>query len=780
MTRRASACIMRRVRLARSTASGWVALGATAIALTGCPRSTSPTTDGATTTDGAAPAASAPRTSFDAVAIARAEDMRRAKDVPPEARTSHDVAARRRSARALSRIADAASVEGLTAHLADEDPETIAWAAYGLGHACKGREDAHVKSLAARAATLIARATAADGGSPPRSNVRGEAELEPRTAIARALGRCGGALGEQALVSLLKSGGQWQEPALLGLGDLATRRKQISADAMTALLELTTARRAPGAAAESPATDMAFYALSRAEAGEAFGRRVLEVARAALPRPGDTRILAVKTIGRAPRELSKEAAPDLLGVAADAKSFTPAERAEAARGLGTLAEAGQLAAADALARLVPDKDALAIQGLVGPEFHVLLTLVGSLGPEPPKKSEPALRALSGIAAPAEPKPALARRLAELRCAAALGLARGVYDAEVLRKCDVETSEISQRVRLTSLLRRPLTGERKALFRAFAKSEHLRVREMAVEAIGQHPELGDAAASILAEALGSKNAGLVATAADVVDQHPDRAMVLAASEKRAALDPRSPPPTTDPAQELSRDVSKALGAALAEKWPEDRFETRIALIEAAASVRHPQAKVVATAACNDPNVVVRERAQKALRTLGENVAACDAPDRQATAAAEIGKVVTSTQKVVFTTDAADAGPLTFVLEPELSPVTVTRLTALVRAGFYKGVVVHRVAPGFVVQFGDPEGDGYGGSGTSLRCETSPVPFAPLDIGMALAGRDTGSSQVFVTLSRTPHLDGEYTRVGRAEGAWATVAQGDVIVDAKVVE
>ncbi len=53
-------------------------------------------------------------------------------------------------------------------------------------------------------------------------------------------------------------------------------------------------------------------------------------------------------------------------------------------------------------------------------------------------------------------------------------------------------------------------------------------------------------------------------------------------------------------------------------------------------------------------------------------------------------------------------------------------------------------------------------------------------MALAGRDTGSSQLFVTLSRTPHLDGEYTRVGRAEGDWAALGQGDVITDAKIVE
>ncbi len=732
----------------------------------GCPRP-SPTTDAGAAAGEAG--AVAPSGAFDALAVARAEDARRAKDVPPEIRTSHDVAARRRSARALARIADAASLEGLTAHLADGDPETMSWAAYGLGYACKGHEDAHVKMLAARSASL----GAAEGKTErAASAVRGVPELDARTAVARALGRCGGTLAELALLSLLKAGGAWTAPVLLGLGDLATRRKQLGADSMTALLEL--------ASSDRPGADVAFYALSRAEPGEAFGRRILEVAHGALARPGDARILAIKTLGRVGRDLSKEAAPDLVRVVIDAKGFTPAERAEAARGLGALAEAGQTGATEALGRLAPEKDAAAIQGLLGPEFAVLLTLVGAIGAEPPKKAEPVLRALSNLASPSEPKIGLARRLAELRCAAALGLARGVFDAEVLKKCDAETSEISQRARLASLLRRPLTGERRAVFRAFARSEHLRIREAAVEAIAQHPELGDAAAAILSEALASKKGGLVATAAEVIDGHPDRAMVLADSEKRAALNPRAPPPSADPAQELSKDVAKALTGALAEDWPEDRFETRIGLIEAAAAVRHPQAKAVAAAACSDPNVVVRERAQKALRTLGEKVTACDSPDPQAASAAEIGKTTTAPQKVVFTFDSELAGAFAITLEPELSPITAARLAALVKSGFFKGIVVHRVAPGFVVQFGDPDGDGYGGSGTSVRCETSPAPFAELDVGMALAGRDTGSSQIFVTLSRTPHLDGEYTRVGRAEGAWSSVAQGDVIADAKLVE
>lgn len=702
---------------------------------------------------------------FDPTALARAEDLRRTKDVPPEVRTSHDAAARRRSARALARIADAASVEPLVAHLADEDLEVVAWAAYGLGFACKGREEAHVKLLAARAASLPLE----DAGAP--SSARGAAEIDVRKAIARAIGKCGGGvLGEQVLVSLAKSGGAWLEPSLVGLGDLATRKKQLGADAMTVLLESVPPR-------EKPSADLAFYALSRAEAGAAFALRVIGAAQSALGRAGDGRILAIKAIGKAGRDRPKDALPLLAAVLSDPKAYTVAERAEAARTLGTLGADGQAAAAEVLVRIAPDKDPMAIQALTTPEFHVLHTLLGAIGGEPPKKAEPTLNVLANLAAPSEPTPLLARRLADIRCAAALGLARGAHDAEVLRKCDVETSETSQRVRLTSLLRRPIAGERKNVLKTFAKSEHLRIREQAVEAVGEHAEVGDVGAAILAEALVSKKAGLVATAAETIATHPERVLVLSEKEKRAALDPKSPPPTANPQMEIAPSVTKALAAALAEKWPDDRFETRIALVEAAAAVRHPEAKAVATASCNDANVVVRERAQKALRTLGEDVAACAASDKEAAAAAEIGKTITKPAKVVFTTA---AGALTIVLEPDLSPITATRISSLAKNGFYKGIVVHRVVPGFVVQFGDPDGDGYGGSGTSLRCETAPVPFAPLDVGMALAGRDTGSSQLFVTLSRTPHLDGEYTRVGRAEGDWASLAQGDVITDAKLVE
>ena len=698
-------------------------------------------------------AAAPPVTSFDATALLRAEDTRQSKGIPADVRTHHDPAVRRQSARAFARIADAASVDALAVHLSDEDAETVAWAAYGLGYACKGREDAHVRLLAARSASV--------------PDARGSL-LEPRIAIARAIGRCAAPASEQVLVSLLQGRGPFLEAALLGLGDLATKRKQLGADTFTALLDAAEGRTTP--------QDLAFYALGRADPGEAFARRVADAARLALGRPGDARIFAIRALGRAGRDTAKETAPELARVVVDAKGFTPGERAEAARALGGLGTDGQAAIAGAVAELTPDaRDPMAIAELAGAPFHVLYTLLNALGPEAPRKAESALSVLAALAPPAQPRPGFARRLAELRCAAALGLARGAYDSEILVRCDAAGSEASERVRLASLLRRPLVRERLAAFRALARSAHLRTREAAVEAISAHPELAEAGATILAEALTSSHAGLVATAAETLNAHPERAMVLAEIEKRAALDPRSPPPSTTPAQEVSPVIARALTAALGARWPEDRFETRIALIEAAATLRHPAAAGSAGVACNDTNPTVRERAAKALRTLGAPLTPCGAPSRELRPAAEIGATLAAPTRVVLVTEAGELGIL---LEPELSPITATRIETLVKSGFYKGIVIHRVVPGFVVQLGDPDGDGFGGSGTSLRCETAPVPFAPLDVGMALAGRDTGSSQFFVTLSRTPHLDGEYTRIGKADGDWSSIAQGDVVVDARI--
>jgi cyclophilin family peptidyl-prolyl cis-trans isomerase len=178
------------------------------------------------------------------------------------------------------------------------------------------------------------------------------------------------------------------------------------------------------------------------------------------------------------------------------------------------------------------------------------------------------------------------------------------------------------------------------------------------------------------------------------------------------------------------------------------------------------------ACADPNITMREHAVLALRALGDAKAACPLP-ATTPIAKDLGPPPPS--KILLSTD---AGELSIVLDGDLAPVTSARVVELAKSGFYKGIACHRVVPGFVVQFGDPLGDGYGGSGTLLRSETSPKPFNALDVGVALAGRDTGSSQLFVTLSRYAHLDGEYPHIGHAEGDWYAVAEGDIITDVRV--
>jgi cyclophilin family peptidyl-prolyl cis-trans isomerase len=123
----------------------------------------------------------------------------------------------------------------------------------------------------------------------------------------------------------------------------------------------------------------------------------------------------------------------------------------------------------------------------------------------------------------------------------------------------------------------------------------------------------------------------------------------------------------------------------------------------------------------------------------------------------------------------------VLDVELfgpdAPLTVANFLRLVDRRFFDGNRWHRVVPNFVVQDGDPRGDGFGGPGGAIRDEINRNRYGskPM-LGMALSGPDTGSSQWFINLSPQPHLDGTYTIFGRAVGnvgALRRISQGDVI-------
>ncbi len=117
-----------------------------------------------------------------------------------------------------------------------------------------------------------------------------------------------------------------------------------------------------------------------------------------------------------------------------------------------------------------------------------------------------------------------------------------------------------------------------------------------------------------------------------------------------------------------------------------------------------------------------------------------------------------------------GALTVELWPDLAPGTVSSFLKLVDEKFYADKLFHRVVPNFVVQGGDPRGDGYGSLPFSLRTETPPVHYDRGGIlGVASAGPDTEGVQFFITHSPTPHLDGRYTAFGRVLEGMDVVGQ-----------
>ena len=125
---------------------------------------------------------------------------------------------------------------------------------------------------------------------------------------------------------------------------------------------------------------------------------------------------------------------------------------------------------------------------------------------------------------------------------------------------------------------------------------------------------------------------------------------------------------------------------------------------------------------------------------------------------------------------DRGALVIDLFGADAPITVDNFLRLVDRRFFDGSRWHRVVPNFVIQDGDPRGDGNGGPGTVIRDELNRRRYDRGMVGMALSGPDTGGSQFFLTHSPQPHLDGRYTVFGQLpSGAQVLdlVVQGDRI-------
>lgn len=107
-----------------------------------------------------------------------------------------------------------------------------------------------------------------------------------------------------------------------------------------------------------------------------------------------------------------------------------------------------------------------------------------------------------------------------------------------------------------------------------------------------------------------------------------------------------------------------------------------------------------------------------------------------------------------------------LYPEIAPNTVNNFISLINKGFYNGVVFHRVIPGFMIQGGDPDGNGTGGPGYSIKGEFTSNKFkndlkhTPGVLSMARTmNPNSAGSQFFIMVANAPHLDGQYAAFGK---------------------
>lgn len=124
----------------------------------------------------------------------------------------------------------------------------------------------------------------------------------------------------------------------------------------------------------------------------------------------------------------------------------------------------------------------------------------------------------------------------------------------------------------------------------------------------------------------------------------------------------------------------------------------------------------------------------------------------------------------------AGKIKIELYTKEAPKTTENLINLANKGFYSGLTFHRVIPGFVIQGGDPKGDGTGGPGYTTPAEISPnLKHIRGAVAMARQGdqvnpkRESSGSQFYICHAPTPNLDGAYTIVGQ-------VVEGMDVVDA----
>jgi cyclophilin family peptidyl-prolyl cis-trans isomerase/HEAT repeat protein len=225
-------------------------------------------------------------------------------------------------------------------------------------------------------------------------------------------------------------------------------------------------------------------------------------------------------------------------------------------------------------------------------------------------------------------------------------------------------------------------------------------------------------------------------------------------------------------------TKALIAALPVALADQELnDAALAILDALAKQKNAKANEAIMTVLDSKDYLVRRKAFALLKENGVGDLRLHIGIVQTrNTAADYERAIARMGKQIDAVVTTDKGSFTIRLLPDEATLNVDNFIRLAERKYFNGIAVHRVVPNFVIQDGDPRGDGNGGPGYQIRCEINEVPYARGAVGMALSGKDTGGSQWFVTHSPQPHLDGGYTVFGNVTAGMETVdaiARGDVI-------
>ncbi|HEY6231506.1 MAG TPA: HEAT repeat domain-containing protein [Pyrinomonadaceae bacterium] len=237
----------------------------------------------------------------------------------------------------------------------------------------------------------------------------------------------------------------------------------------------------------------------------------------------------------------------------------------------------------------------------------------------------------------------------------------------------------------------------------------------------------------------------------------------------------------PDEANTRALSAALPVALADKALND---AALAILDSLGKQKNAAANDAIKTALDSPDYLIRRKAVAVLKTNGggdfsSRVGTVQTRNTTADYERALARIGKKFDAVVTTS----RGVFTIALLPDEAPLNVDNFIQLAKRGYFDRISIHRVVPNFVIQDGDPRGDGNGGPGYQIRCEINEVPYARGAVGMALSGKDTGGSQWFVTHSPQPHLDGGYTVFGNVVSGMDVVdstVRGDVIRSITITE